>query len=434
MNLKETSTKPNLLTRIWAWAPAQNRVEAQALVLAIACFFCVLTSYYIIRPIREQFASEAGGSQALPMLYLMVFTTMILVTPFYGAIVAKFSRRIFVPVIYLFFLSCMLVIGPLFRLIDDSVINARIFYVWVSIFNLFIVSVFWSCMSDVFDPSRSKRMYGFIAIGGTAGAYFGPRIAGYFVASIGIEGLYKVAAAFLLFALVCLIALLNSSKARTFNKNTDESSLGGGIWEGAHITLKNPFMRRMALLLLCADGVSTILYSKVSDYAKITFTNSVDRTIFFASLDWNVALISFCLQIVAVPLFMAYFGASRTQAFPNLANFFGLIFVAITGDVALLPLALILTRSGGYGLVNPARESLFTRVGRDVRFKAKAFIDTVVWRGGDLMMVTMVATLVNLGAGVGTFGILAACFALIAVALSWNVEQLLPISNLKDKT
>ena len=139
------------------------------------------------------------------------------------------------------------------------------------------------------------------------------------------------------------------------------------------------------------------------------------------------------LQMFAVRWLLSKVGAGRSMALPSIFNVFILLGIAIYADAAMIAVGLIITRGGAYGLVNPARESLFTRVSRDVRFKAKAFVDTVVWRGGDLMMVTMVATLVNLGAGVGTFGVIAAGFALVAVALSWNVEQLLPDGNLKHK-
>ncbi len=413
--------------------PTKNRLELIALLLAALCFFCVLASYYVIRPIREQFASAAGGSQALPLLYSLVFISMLALTPLYGALVSRFPRRIFVPLIYAFFVLCLLGTGPFFRYSTDLALNAQVFYVWVSIFNLFVVSVFWSCMADVFDPEQSKRLYGFVALGGTSGAIAGPFLAKEFVLSVGLNGLYLIATAFLAMALICLLTLFARAPS-TKSHQVDAAALGGSMWEGAVAAFSNPFVRRMALLLLCADGVATILYSNLSDYAKTAFTDPAAKTAFFASVDlWTNGLM-IGLQVLAVRWLLSKAGAGRAMAWPNIFNVFVLLGIAIYADAAMIAVGLIITRGGGYGLVNPARESLFTRVSRDVRFKAKAFVDTVVWRGGDLMMVTMVAALVNLGAGVGTFGMLAAGFALIAVALSWNVEQLLPDANLPDKS
>jgi AAA family ATP:ADP antiporter len=421
------------LDRLRALVPTKNDREVIALLLAALCFFCVLASYYVIRPIREQFASAAGGSQALPLLYSLVFATMLLLTPFYGAIVSRFSRRIFVPLIYAFFVLCLLGMGPFFRFSTDLALNAKVFYVWVSVFNLFVVSVFWSCMADVFDPEQSKRLYGFVALGGTSGAIAGPLLAKEFVLSVGLNGLYLMATAFLAVALICLLTLFARAPSAKSHQ-VDAAALGGSMWEGAIAAFSNPFVRRMALLLLCADGVATILYSNLSDYAKTAFTDPAAKTEFFATVDLWTNCTQIALQVFAVRWLLSKAGAGRAMAWPNIFNVFVLLGIAIYADAALIAVGLIITRGGGYGLVNPARESLFTRVSRDVRFKAKAFVDTVVWRGGDLMMVTMVAALVNFGAGVGTFGVIAACFALVAVALSWNVEQLLPNSNLQDKT
>jgi ATP:ADP antiporter, AAA family len=407
--------------------PVKNRQEEIALILAAVCFFCVLASYYMVRPIREQFASAAGGSQALPLLYTLVFAAMLLLTPVYGALVSRFSRRIFVPLIYAFFVLCLLGMGPFFRISTDLAINSKVFYVWVSVFNLFVVSIFWSCMADVFDAEQSKRLYGYIALGGTAGAILGPILAKELVLIVGLNGLYLLASMFLFFALACLLALFARAPSAKAHEVSNEP-LGGGIWEGALATFSDPLMRRMALLLLCADGVATILYSNLSDYAKTAFTDPVLKTEFFATVDLWTNGTQIVLQALVVRWLLAKAGAGRAMAWPNIFNAIILIAIAIYADAALIAVGLVITRGGGYGLVNPARESMFTRVSRDVRYKAKAFIDTAVWRGGDLMMVSMVAVLVQAGAGVGTFGVIAAGIALAAVLLSWNVEQLLPES------
>ncbi len=410
-----------------ALVPSTNRRELNALLCSALCFFFVLTSYYIIRPIRDQFAAAAGGSQALPMLFTWVFGAMLVLTPLYGLMVSKFSRRIFVPATYVFFVACLIAMGPLFRYTGDLNLNAKIFFIWVSVFNLFVVSVFWSCMSDVFDSDQAKRMYGAIAVGGTIGAFFGPFFTTMLVARIGLEGLYLTSAGMLSAALICLIVLFTQAKATdTAQASKDQQAIGGSVWEGIQTTLSHPLMRRMVLLMLCGDGVATILYSKLSDYAKETIAGAEAQAAFFASIDAWTNGIPLLLQVLLVPWMLKKFGAGRTMALPNILVAAALISFAILIDPSVIAVAMVMTRGGTYGILIPAKESLFTRVDRSLRFKAKGFLDTFVWRGGDLLVVNVVAFATAQGAGLASFCWLAALSALTAVGLSWNVEKLLP--------
>jgi ATP:ADP antiporter, AAA family len=410
-----------------ALVPSTNRREQNQLLCSALCFFFVLTSYYIIRPIRDQFAAAAGGSQALPMLFTWVFAAMLLLTPLYGLMVSKYSRRVFVPITYVFFVACLLAMGPLFRYTGDLGLNAKIFFVWVSVFNLFVVSVFWSCMSDVFDSEQAKRMYGAIAIGGTAGAFFGPFFTTILVGRIGLEGLYLTSAGILTAALLCLLVLFTLAKAIDSAQVThDQQAIGGGVWEGIQTTLSHPLMRKMVLLLLCGDGVATILYSKLSDYAKERFATAAEQAAFFATIDAWTNFIPLVLQVLLVPWMLRKFGAGRTMALPNILVAAALILFAFLLDPSVIAVAMVMTRGGTFGILIPAKESLFTRVDRSLRFKAKGFLDTFVWRGGDLIVVNIVAFATAHGAGLASFCWLAALCALTAVGLSWNVEKLLP--------
>lgn len=424
-----------LLNTLKVVVPTRDRRELASLLISALCFMCVLSSYYVLRPIREQFASAAGGSQILPTLYTLVFIAMLLLAPVYGAIATRFPRRLFVPLIYIFFISCLLAMGPFLRYSTDEDFDAKFFYVWVSVFNLFIVAVFWSCMTDFFSPEQAKRLYGLLALGGTSGAILGPFIAKELVLDIGHEGLYLIATVMLSLALLTLLVLFaRFTRTDVAQHSNPAAALGGGVWDGALATFRNPLMRRMALLLLCADGVGTILHSNLSDYARQTISDPLQRTAFFASIDlWSNSL-QVVLQLFVVRWVLGGLGAGKTMAIPNMLSALMLVIVAIYADASLIALALIATRGGGYGMVNPARESVFTGVSSELRFKAKAFIDTAVWRGGDLLMVTLVAVLVQAGAGVGIFGLLAALVALIAVLLSWNVEQLSQDSSKDQKS
>lgn len=424
-----------LLQTLKVVVPTRNARELAGLLISALCFLCVLASYYVLRPIREQFASAAGGSQILPTLYTLVFIAMLVLAPVYGAIASRFPRRIFVPVIYVFFIACLLAMGPFLRYSTDQDFDAKFFYVWVSVFNLFVVAVFWSCMTDFFSPEQAKRLYGLLALGGTSGALLGPLMAKAFVLNIGLDGLYLLAAFILALALLALLILFAGfTRTDVAAQSNPAQALGGSVWDGALATFRHPLMRRMALLLLCADGVGTILHSNLSDYARQTISDPLQRTAFFATIDlWSNSL-QVLLQLFVVRWALSGLGAGKTMAIPNLLSALMLVIVAIYADASLIALALIATRGGGYGMVNPARESVFTGVSSELRFKAKAFIDTAVWRGGDLLMVTLVSVLVQAGAGVGIFGLLAALVALIAVYLSWNVEQLSQDSSKHQKS
>ncbi len=403
--------------------PVASRRELGMLLLAGVCFFSVLFSYYTIRPIREQFASALGGSEALPWLYLLVFCTISALQPFYGKVVSQYSRRIFVPIVYTFFLLCLLGLQSFFALDLSLQLKGTAFYVWVSIFNLFVVAVFWSCMADVFRHEQALRLYSVIALFGSFGAVAGPMIAKVVVQSQGEPGLYRVASVALLVALICLIALFSSARAE--QTESADKPLGGSLYAGAVATWSNPLLLRLAILLLCVDGVSTILYTLLSDYGK-TITETAARTAFFASIDSRTNALTLFLQIVITPFFLRIWGAGKAMSAPAMANCLMLLIFAISGEAGAIALTVIISRGFAYGLVNPARESLFTLIDREAKYKAKNFIDTVVWRFGDLIMVSFVALAIKLGASTPVLAVCAAGFALTGSVLSWPILKLAP--------
>jgi ATP:ADP antiporter, AAA family len=401
--------------------PVASRRELGMLLLAGICFFSVLFSYYTVRPIREQFASELGGSAALPWLYLLVFCTMSALQPFYGKVVSHYSRRIFVPIIYTFFLLCLFGLQPFFELDLSAKFKGTAFYIWVSIFNLFVVAVFWSCMADVFRHEQAVRLYSVIALFGSLGAVAGPALAKVVVQSQGLPGLYRVASVALVLALVCLIWLFSTARAE--QADHADKPLGGNLFAGALATWNNPLLLRLAILLLCVDGLSTILYTLLSDHGK-TIAEPEARTAFFASIDWWTNSLTLFLQIAVTPFFLRVWGAGKAMAVPAFANCVMLLIFAISGEAGTIALTVIITRGFAYGLVNPARESLFTLVDREAKYKAKNFIDTVVWRFGDLVMVSFVALAIKLGASTPILAVCAAGFALTGSILSWPVLKI----------
>jgi ATP:ADP antiporter, AAA family len=402
-----------------------TRREAPAFGLAFLYFFCVLAAYYVIRPVREQLGAAAGGSSALPTIWLIVFFVMLLLTPVYGALVSRFPRRIFIPVVYAFFGCGMLLMSVVLGNEPPSTWLATAFYVWVSVFNLFVVAVFWSYMADIFTNEQAKRMYGAIGIGGTLGAICGPLMAIGLVHRIGVTGLLHVSAAILGIAMLVAIALGEWAKRHgRRDANLGDQVIGGSFWAGARLVFTHPFLRRMALLLLLSDMVGTVLYALNLDLGASLFQSAEDRTAFFGKIDLYTNSVQVILQLVIAPWLLTRFGPAITLMAAGTVNAIALLLLATQPGAIWLMVALVVSRSAGYGLVMPARESLYTRVDRESRYKAKNFIDTAVWRGGDVLATQMLTVLKYAGAGIMQLGLVCVGTAMLGVYLSRNIERL----------
>jgi ATP:ADP antiporter, AAA family len=406
----------------------KSRDEVLRCLLAAVCFFCVLSSYYLIRPIREQFASALGGSEALPRLYLIVFLTMLAITPIYGAIVARFSKLTFVPIIYLGFVASFFALKWFTGLGYSLKVNATLVFVYVSIFNLFVVSVFWSCMADSFNKEQAKRLFGFVATGGSAGAIIGPQyLLPFVVKHYGVDTAYLVSAALVMIALICMLGIfwLSRRDQKSHDPETDKA-VGGHFIAGAITVFQHPFLRAMMLLMLCGDAIATILYANISDYAKASFATKEAGVLFFARMDTYTNYTTFALQLGVAAIAIKRIGAAKTMSFAYLAVAVLLMGIVLTAEAWVMLVAMVVSRGGTYGVVGPARESMFARVDRESRFKAKNFIDTAVWRFGDVVMVSLVAVLKYFHAGLAVFGGICLCAALLGGWISWRIERYLP--------
>jgi ATP:ADP antiporter, AAA family len=390
--------------------------ERSALLLAFLYFFFVLAAYYVIRPVRDQLGA-ANGSASLPLFYGIVFAFTLVLTPVYGWLVARYSRRRFVPVVYSFFILCLLGFVPLFeRAIEPRLLGAA-FFVWVSVFNLFVVSVFWSFMADVFSVEQAKRLFSTIALGGTAGSVAGPRLTSWLVDRIGVGPLLVVSAALLGGALLCVFALSAWSRRYPRQGPQEEKSanpdraIGGNILAGARQVWQSPFLFRMALLMLLADCVGTVLYALLADIVRESYATPEARTAFYANVDFYSNTLQIVSQATLTRWLMTRYGPTPALVGPSLLNVVLLVGLALTGHPLAVAGAMVISRAGGYGMVQPARESLYTRVDREERYKAKNFIDTAVWRGGDVAVTTAMQGLQALGMALPGFALLSAAAA-----------------------
>jgi AAA family ATP:ADP antiporter len=416
-------------------SPQAVASERSTAVLSALAFFFVLTSYYIIRPVMNQLGG-AVGSRSLPLFYGAVFVVMLLLTPVFGMLVARFPRRRLLGWSYSFFILCLLAFVPAFLAQDR--IGARtlgvVFYVWVSVFNLFVVSLFWSFMADIFSSSEARKAFSLIALGGMAGAIFGPLVTKFLVQVIGVAPLLVVSALALGLSLALLLRLSAQADRQSHSRGNDV--IGGSLWAGLRALWSQPFLRYMALLMLFGDGIGTLAYALVADYAKAHFTGELARTQFYNDLDLATNLLGAVLQLSVTRWLLVRHGAGWGLVVPSLVNVVLLVAVAVAGaggklvlfgaSVPLLALMMIVTRGFAYGMTKPAVDALYTRVPREMRYKGKNFVETTVWRFGDVVVTSAVNGLRLVGLSLGGVALLAAGVATLATwaatRAGWSVD------------
>jgi AAA family ATP:ADP antiporter len=407
--------------------------EFGALAVSFTYFFCVLAAYYMIRPVREQLSAAVGSTQ-LPWFYAATFLAMLALAPVFGALVSRYPRRIVVPLLNLVFIACLVGFVPLFT--QAGLLSPRalgvLFFVWVSVFNLFVVSVFWIFMTDIWSVAQARRLFPLIALAGTCGAVAGPALTRGLVGMIGVAPLLLVSAALLSVALGCVVWLGRWSRVHGERRApVDEAAVGGGMFDGLRQVFADPFMRGMAILLLLADGIGTVNYALVTDYSYHAFTDAVARTRFAANVDLATNVLTALVQLTLTRWMLPRFGAGPTILTWAITSLWMLLLVVLAPDphasvVAGMPvvaLALIVSRGLAYGMTEPARHSLFAGVPRNVRYKGQNAVDTAVWRFGDVAIATAMNALRGLGATVGVFAGLSAGAAVAAGAIGWRLSR-----------
>ena len=414
--------------------------EPYALCLSFVYFFCVLAAYYMIRPVREQLSAAVGSTQ-LPWFYGATFVAMLALAPVFGALVSRYPRPIVVPLLNVVFIACLLAFVPLFS--PHGPLSARalgvLFFVWVSVFNLFVVSVFWIFMSDIWSVAQARRLFPLIALSGTAGAVAGPTLTRSLVGVVGVAQLLVVSAALLAVAVVCVV-LLGRWSRRHGEKRHDvrhDAAVGGGMWDGLKQIFASPFMRSMALLLLLADGIGTVNYALVTDYSRAAFADAVARTSFAANVDLATNVLTALVQLTVTRWLLPRHGAGPTILVWALGSTLMLGLVMVSADpyaplLAGMPavaLALIVSRGLAYGMAEPARHSLFASMPRNIRYKGQNAVDTAVWRFGDVAIAVGMNALRGVGATIGMFASLSAGAAVAAGAIGWRLSRSAGIGN-----
>jgi AAA family ATP:ADP antiporter len=382
--------------------------ELRALLISFAYFFCLLCGYYILRPLREEMGI-AGGVEQLHWVFTATFLAMLAALPLFGWVTSRFARSRLLPYVYLFFIANLLLFFAAFQFEAARVWSARAFFVWLSVFNLFAVSVFWSFMVDLYSNEQGRRLFGFIAAGGSAGAIAGPALTATLALPLGPVNLLPVSAVFLALAILCIRALARTPP----NPGADANprALGGGVLEGVTLLVRSPYLLGVALFVIGLTVVATFVYFEQAHLVRRHFADPGERTAFFALIDLAVNVIAIATQVFFTGRITRWLGFTAVLALLPLANVAGLALLGALPLLGVLAGFQVLRRAGNYALTRPAREVLFTVVDRSAKYKVKNVIDTVVYRGGDAIGGWLFASLMAFGLGLSALAYIGAVLA-----------------------
>lgn len=373
--------------------------EWRRFLLAFSYFFFLLAGYFMLRPIRGTVA--ANHSESLHWLYTGTFISMLLIVPVFGWLVSKFRRGRFIPGIYLFFISNLVFFAFAFAFKGDATSDwvQYGFYIWLSVFNLFVVSIFWSFMADIFHPNQAQRLFGSIMAGGSLGAIAGPLLTANQVSRIGSGGVMMVAIVFLLVATALAIAL--GRYERQAQRDKASKVIGGGIWEGAVQVFKSKYLLLICLLMLSHNLTSTFLYNGLAVLVDANIIGFDERTEFFSYVDLIVQVLAFLFQFLITSRLVIFLGMPRTAILPPVLLAAGFTLLGSSLGLVLFAAVQVAQRAMNYGLLGPVKEMLFTVVDRETKYKSKNFIDTVVYRGSDVTASWLFKGMMTAGLSIG---------------------------------
>ena len=404
-----------------------NPGEGLAVFWSFSYFFSILCSYYIVRPMRDEMGI-LGGVENLQWLFTGTLLAMTAAVPLFGWVSSRFPRRQFLPYVYLFFILILLLFYSLMDEKNTPVYVARAFFIWASVFNLFIVSVFWSFMADLYSNTQARRLFGFIAAGGTIGALSGPALTAILAQSLGAKNLLLLSVLFLSWAIVCIYQLssqpglqnknatnkLESSNS-TQNKANEESQdiIGGCIWAGIKTVFRSPYLLGICLLMLLFTTLATFLYFMQAQIIRDAFVDSDQRTTVFAIIDFSVNALTLLLQIFITARLIKWFGIAAVLAIIPVLLAIGFALLSVSPVLMVILAVQVIRRAGNYAVMRPVREMLYVVLSREEKYKAKNFIDTVVYRAGDAVSAWVYAAMRSAGLTLSGIAIIAVPLALV---------------------
>jgi ATP:ADP antiporter, AAA family len=397
--------------------PAAAAEERRRTAMAAVAFFLLMAGYYVLRPVRDEMGI-AGGVKALQWLYTGTFAGIVVAVPLLSWVVARMRRRAAVPVIYLVVVLTLVVFWALLPAVGPAakVVVARVVYVWVSVFNMFVVSLFWALMADLFSTGGSKRRFGLVSAGGSAGAIAGPLLTASLAERLGPGPLLLVAAGLLAAATLVIVRVGRVAGGGAAAKAAgDEAALGGSLWEGFVLVLRSPQLRGIAGYIVLYSAVSTFLYFEQANIVEAAIADGGQRTRLFAQIDLATNALALVVQALLTAALVRRFGVTLMLVAVPAVGVLGLLALAVAPVLGVLVVVQVVKRAAGFAVARPAREILFTGVSPAERYKGKLVVDTVVYRGGDMLSAWAFAGLAGLGLGLSTIAALG-----IPVSLAWG--------------
>ena len=399
--------------------------EVRPVCWSFGYFFFLLCGYYILRPVRDEMAIE-GGVQHLPWMMTGTFLTLLVATPLFGYLSARVPRRRLLLTVYAFFGFNLL---AFFLLLTTHVAPhwiARTFFVWLSVFNLFVVSVFWSFMADLFTPVQGNRLFAVIAAGGSTGAMIGPLITTALTYVVPVPVLMLVSIAFLGACGLCIHRLDQWARHcadRPGEQHGQGAPIGGSMWAGIRLALSSPYLLGICGYLFLLTATATFLYLEQTRLVGELVPTPEGRTRLFAMVDLIVNVITFLMQFFITGQMIVRFGLASALMFLPLASAAGFGMIGLVPVLVTFIMFTIVRRVGEYALAKPAREVLFTVVSREEKYKAKNFIDTTVSRGGDATTGWIVSGVKALGVSAAQIAWLLVPMACLWAWLGWSLSK-----------
>ncbi|EGB95158.1 MULTISPECIES: NTP/NDP exchange transporter [Pseudomonas] len=361
--------------------------EGPAVIAGLLLFYCLFTGYFMLRPVRETMG-VAGGVDNLQWLFTGTFIASLACLPVFGWLASGVQRRFILPCTYGFFVSNLLLFAVLFTSTPDNLWAARAFYIWLSVFNLLTISLAWSVLADLFSTAQGKRLFGLLAAGASLGGLSGPILGTLLVAPLGHAGLLLLAAAFLLGSVGASLFLQRWRQRQPLPAHAERSAtrpLGGNPLAGATAVLRSPYLLGIALFVVLLASVSTFLYFEQARIVSQTFTDPTRQTQVFGLIDSVVQALAILTQVFLTGRLARRLGVGMLLMAVPVVMAVGFLWLALAPVFAVFVMVMVVRRAGEYALVRPGREMLFTVLPAEDKYKAKNFIDTVVYRGGDAL-------------------------------------------------
>ena len=410
--------KNNLITNFFQILSKIKEREIKAVIFSFLFVVVLMTAYYILRPVRDAMASDWTDAE-VSLLWTLNFFISAGIVALYGAAVSKFRFRLLVPTMYGIFALSFVIFYFLGSISEDRILIDKAFYVWVSVFSLFHISIFWSFMSEIFTKEQSGRLFGIIAAGASIGGLIGPSITALFSVSLGIDSLMLIGSMMLLIP-IPIIFYLQLLKTTDLNNGTSDlpqtnQPIGGNPIAGFKMLFSNPYLILIALFIFLYTGISSFVYFELKNL--LSDLSRPERSMIWAQMDLAVNVLSISMGLFVTGRIVSRFGMPVTIALVPVIVCIGLLVLAISPLLGVVMILQIVRRAGNYGVTRPAREMLFTLVDRETRFKAKPVIDIVAYRGSDMLMAWLFTGLTQ-GLGLG----LAAVAAIGAgIAALWSL-------------